>query len=246
MSVLAFDTATPATAVALLGADCAASEVRDDPGPGARPRHTDVLALAVDLLERMGGDWGTVRRVAVDVGPGGFTGLRVGIATARALAQSRGCEIVGVGSLAALAHGASLDGWEHVLAVLDARRGEVFAAAYECPPSSSPRELEAPAVMAPEALGELLSRVRTRIGDERAILAAGDGAVRYPDPLALSGAVVPPPQSSLHQIRAASVCALGSEQHPPADYESIVPEYLRRPDAELTLEATKAGAGGRR
>jgi tRNA threonylcarbamoyladenosine biosynthesis protein TsaB len=254
VTLLAFDTASPATAVALRSGNGATSELRDDPGPGVHPRHTEALAIAVELLRNAGIGWREVQRVAVDVGPGGFTGLRVGIATARALAQSIGCELVGVGSLAALAHGAAADGWRLVVSVLDARRGEVFAAAYECLPPSLPRELEAPAAISPDALGALLGRLHARVGGDQAILAAGDGAIRYPEPLARAGAVVPPHQSSLHQIRATSLCALGADKLLPDGYESVVPEYLRRPDAELALAgatargraaAPRASSGGR-
>lgn len=244
MTVLGFDSATPATAVALARGSGMPAEVRDDPGPGVRPRHTELLALAAELLDGAAVPWRRIERVAVDVGPGGFTGLRVGIATARALAQSLACELVGVGSLEALAYGAGAEGWEHVLAVLDARRGEVFAAAYHCAPPGPPRELEPPAALAPEALAELLGRVRARTGAERAILAAGDGALRYPEPLVDGGAVVPPRQSSLHLLRAASVCLLGGGRPAATAYESVMPDYLRRPDAEVALASAERQAAG--
>ena len=127
MIVLGLDTATSATVVGVLGADGVVHEVRDDPPPGARPAHAARLLGAVDeALAAAGVGWDDVTRLTVSVEPGSFTGLRIGIATARGLAQARGLEVVGVGSLAALARGADA---ESVLAVLDARRGEAFAAA---------------------------------------------------------------------------------------------------------------------
>jgi tRNA threonylcarbamoyladenosine biosynthesis protein TsaB len=91
-----------------------------------------------ELLTRANIGWRALERIAVGLGPGTFTGLRVGVATARGLAQSLGIELVGCSSLRALAEGghvgseatdpASLGG-TGVLAVLDARRGEAFAAA---------------------------------------------------------------------------------------------------------------------
>ena len=99
--ILGIDTATPSTAVALWSPE-GAVERRDDPPPGARPSHASRL---LELVEEVV-DWDAVERIAVGVGPGGFTGLRIGIATARALAQARDLPLVGVSSLAALAAGA--------------------------------------------------------------------------------------------------------------------------------------------
>src|SRR5438270_13363286 len=131
MIVLGFDTSTPATAVALRLADVHTLQARDDPTPGAHPGHaTQLLELARGVLEQAGVGWKEIERLAVGVGPGTFTGLRVGVATARGLAQSLDAELVGVSSLQALAEGADAD-VQGVLSVIDARRGEIFAAAYE-------------------------------------------------------------------------------------------------------------------
>jgi tRNA threonylcarbamoyladenosine biosynthesis protein TsaB len=142
--LVALDTASPSTVAGVLRADGRIVEARDDPPEGSRGEHA---ARALPLLERALAEaevaWRDVERIAVGIGPGGFTGLRIGIATARALAQANGLPLVPVGSLAALAAGA--DG--AVAAVLDARRGEVFAAVYE-----SGRELVAPAALAPDVL----------------------------------------------------------------------------------------------
>ncbi len=102
--MLGFDTATPSTAVGLRMSDGSTLQARDDPGPNEHPGHaTRLLALVNDLLENANMGWNEIDRIAVGLGPGTFTGLRVGLATARGLAQSLGVELAGVSSLRALA-----------------------------------------------------------------------------------------------------------------------------------------------
>src|SRR5437660_6775442 len=104
MRILAFDTATSATTVALSGAGGSVLEARHDPEPEARPGHaTHLLPLAARLLEHAGIGWDSLERIAVGIGPGTFTGLRIGIATGRALARAAGVPLVGVPTLQSLA-----------------------------------------------------------------------------------------------------------------------------------------------
>ncbi|HTU96459.1 MAG TPA: tRNA (adenosine(37)-N6)-threonylcarbamoyltransferase complex dimerization subunit type 1 TsaB [Solirubrobacteraceae bacterium] len=252
MKVLGFDTATRATTVAVLDTDGGmAVERRDDPPPGARPRHTTrLLALVAEALEAAGADWTTIDRIAVGVGPGTFTGLRIGVATAHALARARDIELVGVSTLHALARGAAgpdvgghgtagrgpaaADDLEAVMAVIDARRGEVFAAGWltaaVAQPDATP--LFAARALAPEALAKSLQ------ADGRAWLAAGDGAVEFRAALEHVGARIPEPDSGLHRVSAIEHCrlALGLRPEPP---EGVQPEYLRLPDAEITLRTAR-------
>jgi tRNA threonylcarbamoyladenosine biosynthesis protein TsaB len=91
LRILGLDTATRATAVAMWDSDGDAptTEGRDDPSPGVRPHHTTrLMELIVEVLERSGTPWAKIDRIAVGVGPGTFTGLRIGIATARALGRA--------------------------------------------------------------------------------------------------------------------------------------------------------------
>jgi tRNA threonylcarbamoyladenosine biosynthesis protein TsaB len=233
MIVLGFDTATPATAVGLRLADGSTLQARDDPGPDEHPGHaTRLLAMTHELLAGAGLRFGDLDRIAVGLGPGTFTGLRVGVATARGLAQSLGIELAGVSSLRALAEGAmrsALDG-SHVLAVLDARRGEAFLAAYELTDRGSVEELVAPCALVPEKLGSVAQR-----GGEW--WAVGDGAVRFRSQLEAAGVAVPPDCSPLHLLSGETICDLGARAEAVASsYEAVVPDYRRRPDAEIALE----------
>lgn len=157
MIVLAFDTATADTVVGLTGAG-EPVELRHEPEPGARPGHAaQLLPLCREALERAGIGWPQVDRIGVGIGPGTFTGLRIGVATGRALAQSAGAEVAAVSTLRALA--ANLDG---SFPVIDARRGEAFVLVDGQPRTAAPHELAA------------LAAGRT---------AVGDGALLYADHL---------------------------------------------------------------
>lgn len=157
MIVLAFDTATTDTVVGLSGAG-ETVELRHEPAPGERPGHAEqLLPLCRAALVQAGIDWPQVDRLGVGVGPGTFTGLRIGVATGRALAQSAGAEVAAVSTLRALQ--ANLDG---SFPIVDARRGEAFVLVDGEPRTAAPDELAA------------LAAGRTAIGD---------GALLYADRL---------------------------------------------------------------
>jgi tRNA threonylcarbamoyladenosine biosynthesis protein TsaB len=243
MIVLGFDTATPSTAVGLRLADGHTPTMRDDPGAGERPGHaTRLLAMTGELLARADVAWSALERIAVGVGPGTFTGLRVGIATARGLAQSLSVALVGVSSLRALALGAAAhDGHAGVLAVIDARRGEAFAGAYRVGEQMSITELAPPRALAPEDLGGVLAQAERADGDPgEGWLAVGDGAIRFRTQLELAGVTVPDDRSPLHLIDALAICELGAQAPAVASYEEVLPDYRRRADAEIALDSVPA------
>jgi tRNA threonylcarbamoyladenosine biosynthesis protein TsaB len=244
MIVLALDTATASSAVALRLADGSTLQARDDPPTDAHPGHaTRLLDLARGLIEQAGLGWSELDRIGVGVGPGTFTGLRVGIATARGLAQSLDVELVGVSSLQALAEGAFSRAErpaDSVLAVIDARRGEVFAAAYEHVEGQPPRELSPPQALAPARVTEVLAHAGQHgAGSGRRWLALGDGAVRYREAIEHAGVPAPEPDSDLHHVSAAAVCSLALVA--PVGARALLPDYRRRPDAELALEGAGRG-----
>src|SRR5262249_12513144 len=137
--VLGFDTATPATTVGLRLADGDTLTARDDPQPGEHPGHaTRLLEMVAELLAGAGIGWEQLDRIAVGVGPGPFTGLRVGVATARGLAQALSVPVVGVSSLEALARPATPCGAPGAAA--DVTWALAFSPAGQDPPACPPGE----------------------------------------------------------------------------------------------------------
>jgi tRNA threonylcarbamoyladenosine biosynthesis protein TsaB len=221
--VLGFDTATGATAVGLLDGAGTVRERRHEPAAGERPGHAaQLLTLAHELLEEAGIGFADVDRIAVGLGPGTFTGLRIGVATARALAQSTGAELVGVSTLRALAvaAGPSAPAGTGVLAVIDARRGEVFAAGWRDGEQVLEQVALAPALLA--------DRLRA---EGRPWLAVGDGAIRFRSDLEGAGCLVAPDRSPQHGVGAGTICRLALAATEATAHDLVVPDYLRPPDA---------------
>ena len=164
MLILAFDTATAVAASALV-----------DDGEVLGERFSRAVTLLEDvdaLLRQAGAHPSDLDRLAVGIGPGSFTGTRIGLAVARGLALARDLPTAGVSTLAALAAGA--DG---AVPVIDARRGEVF--------------ISGPVAVKPDALPF-----------ESGTTCVGDGALLYRDLLEVAGLVVPPDDDERHRVRA--------------------------------------------
>ncbi len=221
---LGIDTSTSRLSVATVRDGEAIAERAVGPGDGGRPRHAQRLLVAVEEVVEQVGGWDRIVGVAVGVGPGTFTGLRIGVATSRALAQGRGLTLTGVSSLAALARGSEGKA-ASTLAVLDAKRKEAFWALYS-PTGAAEWE---PAVGPPEELTDCI----VALPDPP--LAVGDGALRFRAQLTASGATVPPDGDARHHVHARHVCELAANL-PAGPPEAIHPHYLRRPDAELWRE----------
>ncbi|MEI2703622.1 MAG: tRNA (adenosine(37)-N6)-threonylcarbamoyltransferase complex dimerization subunit type 1 TsaB [Baekduia sp.] len=214
MTLLALDTSTAATVVAVGDANGGLlADARHDPAAGDRPGHTsELLALAEQALTAAGIAWGDLDEIAVSVGPGGFTGLRVGLATARSLASSLGLATRPVVSLDALAAGAPRGDQRPVIAAIDARRGELFARRYGA--GGAPQD--EPSAVTPAALACDGS------------LVIGDGAIRYREVIEAAGGRVPAADDLRHAISTAGLLAAAVA----ATQGELVPLYLRQPDAE--------------
>jgi tRNA threonylcarbamoyladenosine biosynthesis protein TsaB len=234
VTLLGVDTSTPAASAAVIRDDGVAFEVAPPPERLQRPpaHAAELMPAVAEAMGRAEVDWSDLDAIAVGVGPGTFTGLRIGIATARALATAAELPLRRVSSLAALAAG--IDNLVR-LPLIDARRGEVFAALYE-----GEREFWPPFVTGPEELIEQLGNaavVREGADADRTeamsfgALAAGDGSIRFRGMLEQAGIPVVPEDSEAHVVRALNVCRLaeGAPDEPP---EAVLPEYLREPDAK--------------
>lgn len=197
MLVLAFDTATDVATTALVQGGAVVGE--------RASRAVRILEDIDGLLADAGLERDSVEGIAVGTGPGSYTGLRIGLVTARALAFALDAPVAGVSTLAALAHGAP-----KALPLIDGRRSEVFTL-----------ENGVPAVVHTEQLS-------VRPGATY----VGDGAVRYRALLEERGAAVPADDDPRHVPWARHHAALAADFGAP---ELAEPIYLRLPDAERAL-----------
>jgi tRNA threonylcarbamoyladenosine biosynthesis protein TsaB len=217
MNVLGFDTSTAATSVCVLRDDGAAFE--RIPGEDALlgpPRHARELMPGVaETMGEAGLGYRDLDALAVGVGPGTFTGLRIGVASARALAHAHEIPLHPVSSLAALACGIDA---ELRLPLIDAKRGELFAALYR-----DEEELWPPSAATPE---QVIERIREA---SFAVRAAGDGSLRFRDQLEAGGIEVGP--AGAHAVRGLHICRLAARV-PDVPPDAVLPNYLREPDAK--------------
>ncbi len=223
MLTLAIETASPDVSVALHdGSRVVAAE-----SLSIGPRHAEALLPAINhLLAQCGLTLPEVTHLAVDRGPGLFTGLRVGLATVRALSFALDIPVAGVSSLEAIAHAGARDG-ETVVALLDARRKEVYAAVYQMT-AGHLHQLVAPFVCSPAAaLAQL-----TDAGLHRPVV-LGDGVGAGAGVLTALG-----PVGSTERPHASAVAALASRAllGGAAMLDPFELLYLRAPDAEITWD----------
>lgn len=247
MRVLAIETATPVATVALLdGGGVLASRALRAP-----MRHLEWVAAAIEgmLRDAASGPDG-VEAVAVGRGPGGFTGLRIGIATAAAWARARAVPLLGVGTLETLACSAGSTGL--VLPVLDAHRGEVAAALYRLGAEPEPVCLVPAVVAAPAVIAaEMQSVLEAEGAAHGPLVVAGDGLTRYRGPLAAAlaaagarGLIERPdayPRAETAGWLARPRLLRGARDDP----SGLVPFYGRRPEVRPWQETSaRPGSGG--
>jgi tRNA threonylcarbamoyladenosine biosynthesis protein TsaB len=194
---LAFDTATDvATAAVVRGSEVLGERLT---------RPSRILADVDELLAEANATQTDLDRIAVGTGPGSYTGLRMGLVTARVLSLTLQIPVAGVSTLDVLGRGAP-----GAVPVLDARRREVFALVGGIPLVVEPDDLDLP----------------------EASMLVGDGAVRYRELFEGRGAEIPPDDDPRHVPWARHHAALAGDYGPP---ELAEPIYLRAPDAERAL-----------
>ncbi|QYG94771.1 tRNA (adenosine(37)-N6)-threonylcarbamoyltransferase complex dimerization subunit type 1 TsaB [Iamia sp. SCSIO 61187] len=201
-------------------------------------RHAESLTPSIEFVCRQARvELAEIGAVAVDIGPGLFTGLRVGVATAKAVAQALRVPVIPISSLDLLAFPARFTD-RLIAAVIDARRGELFSALYRTVPGGVQRITE-PRVSTPD---DLRAELQAHRGD---LLLVGDGALRYQDEfrslvqaeVVTHGLAGP---SARDLVLLAHHLALREEWVQPWD---VTPTYLRKPDAEISW-ATREGVPG--
>ncbi|HXZ62937.1 MAG TPA: tRNA (adenosine(37)-N6)-threonylcarbamoyltransferase complex dimerization subunit type 1 TsaB [Acidimicrobiales bacterium] len=230
-AVVAIETATETVGVAVRTPDGVQAEF----ALTGRRRHVETLTPALaHLLAQTGLAPADLGVVAVDVGPGLFTGLRVGVAAAKALAQARGIGVIGASSLDVLVAGAAAAGHRGmILACVDARRGEVFATVGDGAGGAVATARLGPGLFAPCDLVAALGSF-----DGAPLTAVGDGAQRYANELAgvpglavVAPALAYPPPAALVDLALGRLAA--GER--PAAPERVVPVYLREADARVNF-----------
>ena len=238
MIVLGIETATPQVGCALGGHEGVIASFHTARGR----RHAEILTPAIEFTcaqAQIG--LSEVGVVAVDIGPGLFTGLRVGVATAKAMAQALRVPVIGMSSLDLLAFPVRATR-RLIVAVIDARRGEVFFALYRQVPGGVQRISDPAVAKADDVAAELEARA------EEALL-VGDGAVRYADVFAGLSHVEPASLGTAFP----SAAALVELAQPKAQREEFVqpwqlePMYLRQADVDPAWDRRllpgDAGAG---
>lgn len=236
MKVLGLDTSTAWLSAAVLddhrvAAECVRESARaHDRRPG-RSNHAEVLIpLVEEALRRAGTDFSSLSLLGVAVGPGSFTGLRIGISTVKGLAYGSGTPVVGVRTLEAMAYGAPPgDGAGFVCPLMDARKGEVYAALYRRAASTFQCLIE-DCLAEPETMFRQVDAAA-----EGPCLFVGDGVRAYADRIArctrgrgriADGRGGPSTAVSVARIAQRRLPAAGA-----ADAASLAPRYIRPPDA---------------
>jgi len=231
--VLGMDTSTAVSSIAL-GTE---RELLGEIAVAGRSHEVALAASLRQLLSWTGVELRRVGGIAIGVGPGLFTGLRVGVQTGKTLAQVLSVGVVGVSSLDALAYTVRAT-QRLIAAVIDARRGEVFFAVYRPVPGGVVRETE-PSVGPPD---HLVGELEALGGD---VLAAGNGAILYRRELEELGGKVELAAPAHAHPRASAMVELALPRFLREEHDrlfDVMPIYLRKSDAEISWDKRTRGA----
>lgn len=228
MPILALDTATLVSSVALATTDTLLAEITLQ----TKKTHSELLmphiAKLMDMAEVAKSD---LKAVAVSIGPGSFTGLRIGLSTAKTLAYAMNIPLIGVPTLAAMAYGCPVPGV--ILApMLDAQKGNVYQALFEWQQGEL-TEIQPATVMKVDTVFEQL------IQYDRPVVLLGEAAVIYRGKIEQIGKNLMAAAPHVIIQRAGSVAGLGLkllEKGVVHDAMSLEPLYIRRSEAEVLWE----------
>ncbi|HYF91657.1 MAG TPA: tRNA (adenosine(37)-N6)-threonylcarbamoyltransferase complex dimerization subunit type 1 TsaB [Symbiobacteriaceae bacterium] len=241
MRILALETATSACTVAVVSEGNVLAEVTLQV---PRAHSTRLMPLIAQMIEDSGVAKADLDGIAVGIGPGSFTGLRIGLATAKGLAFALGKPCAGVSTLKAMAFGTGAQ-IGLVVPMLDAKRGEVFTAVYAAG-SQDPAtwaEVLPPSHMHVSHLAEAVRTLREGLRHTwQFVTVCGDVAAKYAGELGLGEAVRLGPAGAMLP-RAWAVAVLGAavlSGGQGLDPDALMPIYLRKSEAETLWEARKS------
>lgn len=224
MLILAIETASSQAGCAIGGHEGVLASAHS----GINGRHAENISPQIAFIKEQAGiNYSELGAIAVDIGPGLFTGLRVGVATAVSIAHALTLPIIGISSLDLLAFPAR---WTSrlIVSAMDARRGELFTALFRRVPGGIQRVRDANVCTAEDLAAEIQTF-------DESILLVGDGALRYAEVFESLGRVELAEQGLAHpsaraMVQLAHARAMREEFVQPWDLEPI---YLRKPDAEI-------------
>lgn len=227
--ILSLETSSPCTSIALSSGTPLAGEIIASLSLGGKVTHSRRLLSTIDwMMKETAVGWNDICAVGVSLGPGSFTGLRIGMATAKGICAAGAKVLLGASTLDALA--AKCCAGTLVCALLDARKEEVYAAFYRADSNGIPRRIGDYCVLAPQRLVEQIVEP---------VLLVGDGAVRYRELFQKN--LGPSCRFGTTQLNSPSAGSLGLlvgellEQNRNLDLGEASPLYIRRSDAELNL-----------
>lgn len=233
MLTLAIDTTGATVSAALLEDQAILAETFVNTGAN----HSLQLMPAIKHIYDLAGvSLAMTELFACTLGPGSFTGVRIGVSTIKGLAMATDRPVVGLSTLEALA--ANMGAFSGTICpILDAQRGQIYAAAYELDGNFIPQLRHEGRLAAPESFMSLFDR-------EEKVLFLGSGAVKYADLInnTLSEAIIAPVQFS--HVRASVVGCLGLRKFHEGqmlDVMTFTPLYLRLSEAERKLEMAENG-----
>ena len=224
MLILAIETASSQAGCAIGGHEGVLASAHS----GINGRHAENISPQIAFIKEQAGiNYSELGAIAVDIGPGLFTGLRVGVATAVSIAHALTLPVIGISSLDLLAFPAR---WTSrlIVSAMDARRGELFTALFRRVPGGIQRVRDANVCSAEDLAAEIQTF-------DESILLVGDGALRYAEVFESLGRVELAEQGLAHpsaraMVQLAHARAMREEFVQPWDLEPI---YLRKPDAEI-------------